>query len=96
MNKWLLGWNIVVSIMAVLLLVGGCSSGDSAQIANLNNQVAANKAEIAALSAKVAQQDQVIAAQGAQMAQTLQVSLQTFSASLQQYVQQYVQTQLGK
>ncbi len=94
MNKWLLGWNIVLTIVVALLVLGGCSSNES-QISYLTNQVQADKAAIAQLEATVNQHTQQIQTQAAQMA-AIQTAMQAMVPAIQQYVQQYVQQAIGK
>lgn len=92
MNRFLLVWNIVLSMFVVAVMLFGCSSGNTAQINYLSSQVEANKAAIAQLQATVTQNSQAIQSQSAQV----QSGLQTLSTQLQQYVQQYVSQALGK
>lgn len=92
MKKGLLVWNIVLSVVLMVLIFGGCSN---TQVTNLANQVEANRAAIEQLNVTISQQAQLIQSQSAQIA-TLQTyinsSIQQLQAQTQLYVQQYVQT----
>lgn len=93
MNKFLLIWNVALTVLVILLILGGCSTSNP-QITYLTDQVNADKAAIAQLQATVGQHTQLIQADQAQIASlqgSVQAGLTQLSQSLQQYIQQYVQ-----
>ena len=96
MNRWLLIWNLVLTLSLVGIVVNGCASMDP-EYNQLTSQVAGNKAAIEQLTAAVNKhsrliQEQALQAQAVQL--TTEASLQQFSASLQEYIEKYVDLQL--
>ncbi len=92
MKKWLLVWNLVLTVVVMVLMFGGCSDS---QITSLANQVNTNTANIQQLQATVSQQAQTIQAQSAQIA-ALQANANTalslLTAQLPSIIEQYVKT----
>ncbi len=90
MKNWLLGWNIVVTVILFVALFSGCSNQSPEQ---------ANRQAIDILTKGVNQQGQTIQQMQNQMnllqAQT-QSAMQQLTTSLQSYVQQYVAAHGGK
>jgi outer membrane murein-binding lipoprotein Lpp len=85
MNKWLLIWNIILTILLLSVALGGCASSDSrvdwaiTQIQNLT-------ATVAQLQSTVDYNTQLIQTQAVQIA-TLQSNLQSTVSQIQAYLQ---------
>jgi len=92
MNRFLLIWNIVLSILLMLVFVGGCASMDP-EFTRLANQVEANRLAIESLAAAVSQNTNTITAQAQQLANintSIGNTIAQVSTTLQKYVQDYV------
>lgn len=101
MNKLLLVWNLVLTVLLVGVLVNGCSpqynySTDIKtnrelieQVSNLANQnrTAINSNHQAILANKIAVET---------LASTTQATINALEASLVQYIEQYVKATLGQ
>ena len=96
MNRWLLIWNLVLTISLTGLIVNGCASMDP-EFTQLASKVASNRSAIEQLTDAINEHSQLIQKQALQ-AQAFQLStetsLQQFSASLQDYIEKYVDAQL--
>ncbi len=92
MKKWLLIWNLVLTVVVMVLIFNGCTDS---QVTNLTTQVQANMVAIEQLKVTVAQQEQTIQTQSAQIA-ALQANANTafaqLAAQLPSIIQEYVKT----
>ncbi len=103
MNKWLLIWNIILTVLMVGMILGGCTSTDP-RLASIANQVQINKAAIEQLKVTVErlnsitnQNSQLVQSQAAQIGvlqAAMDASLKQFAVSLQEYVKQYVEARV--
>ncbi len=88
MNKKLLIWNIVLTVLILMVVLSGCMSTDS-RVDWLVTQVQSQATEIAQLQATVNQNSQTIQTQTVQLI-ALQQYMQTSLQQLQQYIQAYM------
>ena len=92
MNKWLLIWNLVLTVLMVGMIISGCSSIDP-QFSYLSNQVKSNRTAIEQLASATNENRQLISSQAGQilgLRVSMQTSLNDLSVSLKNYVKQYV------
>ena len=93
MNKWLLIWNIILTVLILGVTISGCSSIDP-QFAYMANQIQSNRTAIEQLADAANEnrqliQDQAVQAQALQL--TTEASLSQLKLSLEKYVQEYVE-----
>jgi len=92
-NKWLLIWNIILTVLILGAMFTGCSSIDP-QFAHMANQIQSNRTAIEQLADAVNENRQLIQNQELQ-AQALQLTTETsisqLKLSLEKYVQEYVE-----
>ena len=92
MNKWLLIWNIVLTIFISGMIVSGCSSIDP-QFAYMDERIKSNRAAIEKLAEGINENKQLIQNQTTQslaLRMTVEASLTQLKTSLEQYIQEYV------
>ena len=100
MNKMLLIWNIVITIVLAAVILSGCSTLDPqyastvqgvkdnrALLEQVVNQVNANSADINSMRADIAKNTVTIAT----MQGVMQAAIAASQTSMEQWVQQYVQ-----
>ena len=85
MNKWLLIWNIILTILVITIVFSGCSAPDT-RVNWLVNQVQAHSASIAQLEATADYNRQLIQSQLTQI-----VELQTYTENRLNQFQQLIQ-----
>ncbi len=83
-NKWLLGWNIGITILLLTSIISGCSSIDP-QFAALESQVKSNRAIIEQLADAVNEDRQMTQEQATSMLQ-LRLYTETAIQQLQQSI----------
>ena len=96
MNKCLLVWNIVITVLLLGTIVSGCSSIDP-EFSYTISQVKSNRAAIEQLASAVNQNRQLINTQTHQvlvLQTSVETSLQQLTVSMQKYVQEYVRTHI--
>ena len=93
MNKWLLIWNIILTVLIFGVTISGCSSIDP-QFAHMANQIQSNRTAIEQLADATNENRQLIQNQELQ-AQALQLTTETslsqLKLTLEKYVQDYVE-----
>ncbi|MDD4860076.1 MAG: hypothetical protein PHR56_07760 [Dehalococcoidales bacterium] len=90
MNKWLLIWNIVLTLALIPAVLGGCSQADS-RVDWLVQQVQSQAAAIGKLQGDVNQNNQTIQNQAVQLA-AVNTYVQSSINQLQQYIQAVLAT----
>ncbi len=96
MNKLLLGWNLVLTVLLVGLAIGGCAAQDP-RYDNLNSKVEQNRALIeqainqANENRQLIDDNQALITQTTVSLSTLQQATDAAIASLQATIQQWVQ-----
>ncbi|MFC1908405.1 hypothetical protein ACFLXD_00795 [Chloroflexota bacterium] len=85
MNKWLLIWNIILTILVIMTVFIGCSSPDT-RVNWLINQAQVHSASIAQLEATTDYHTQLIQSQLTQI-----VELQTYTENRLNQFQQLIQ-----
>ena len=105
MNRFLLVWNLVLTVVLIALVIGGCTALDP-QLAALPGEVQTNRSLIEQLVNQANDNRQLINANQAaitkntlviaQMQQTTQAAVAQLQNSLQQYVQSFVQQALAQ
>ena len=85
MNKWLLVWNIVLTILLLSVALGGCSGSDS-RVDWAVTQIQTLSAKVSQLQSTVDYNTQVIQGQAIQIA-SLQQNLQSAISQIQAYLQ---------
>jgi len=103
MNKLLLAWNLVLTVVLIALVIGGCASLDPGY-ATLTAEVEQNRVLLQQIANQVNEHSQRIATNQAaitqntltvgSMQQATQAAIAAAQASLQQWVQVYVQQAL--
>ncbi len=97
MNKWLLIWNIVLTVLMLGAIVSGCSSIDP-QFSHMANQIQSNRTAVEELAKAVNDNRQLIQNQAVQnqaLQMATEASLNQLKLSLEKYVQEYVETNKG-
>lgn len=85
MNKWLLIWNIVLTILVFMMVFGGCSPADT-RVSWLVDQVNIHSATIAQLQSTTEYNRQLLQSQLAQI-----VQLQSYTENRLNQLQQLMQ-----
>ena len=85
MNKWLIVWNIVLTILLLSVALGGCSGSDS-RVDWAVTQIQTLSAKVSQLQSTVDYNTQVIQGQAIQIA-SLQQNLQSAISQIQAYLQ---------
>jgi uncharacterized protein HemX len=99
MNRFLLVWNLVLTVLIIALVIGGCASLDPGY-ASLTAEVEQNRALIQQLLNQANENRQLIATNQAAVTQntlniaSLQQALAVTQSSIEQWVQEYVQQAL--
>jgi len=98
MNKGLLIWNVVLTVLMISVVFVGCTSMDP-QFAYLQSKVERNSTIVEQLADAVNENTQRIQNQELQnkaLQMSVEASLKQTTTSLQEYVQEYVSSQLAR